>query len=415
MADAMVEEPATTRSGRVITPSTRAREASGSTDSTGTVRTSKKSMTQIELTAVKKAANLIEEKQSTKDGSKDMLRKICQYLESTFLEVKGLKETLSKQEQMIQEQSEMIRKQSVSIKELQAQLEATQSQKTEECKQLQEQLETISYAGVVATRPHQQQDALRGPPGPPTLGNTLFCTIDTSRVGEEHKAQAQIANIRQRIEKEMRGSEETKTWRCAAMIKDPKNADRVKVICRNEDEIQQVKEAAQKIELPGMRILCDQLYPVKIDNTNRTAVLDADGNILPGAAEALGKENNVNIAKISWLSKKDSHKAYGSMVVYVTKGSDAKRLLRDQYFDIAGESAYTRLFEPSAGPAQCYNCQEIGHKAFSCKKAQTCAKCANKGHHHSTCQAIVLKCVPCGGPHESFSKNCRVRLMQSHA
>ncbi|EAQ85264.1 predicted protein [Chaetomium globosum CBS 148.51] len=30
-------------------------------------------------------------------------------------------------------------------------------------------------------------------------------------------------------------------------------------------------------------------------------------------------ENNVNIAKIAWLSRKDTSKAYGSIVVYVTK------------------------------------------------------------------------------------------------
>jgi hypothetical protein len=75
-------------------------------------------------------------------------------------------------------------------------------------------------------------------------------------------------------------------------------------------------------------VLRDQLYPVKRDNANRTAVLDMDGNILPGVAEVLGKENGVDIAKISWLSK-DSNKVYGSMVVYITKGSDATRLLRD--------------------------------------------------------------------------------------
>jgi hypothetical protein len=217
------------------------------------------------------------------------------------------------------------------------------------------------------------------------------------------------------IEKVMRENEETKNWRCAAVVKDPKNTARIRVICRNEDEIQQVKEAAQKIEIPGIRTLRDQLYPVKIDNANRTAVLDSDGNILPGAAEVLGKENKVSIAKISWLSKKDSNKAYGSMVVYITKGTDAKRLIDGNYFDIAGESAYTRIFEPQMGPTQCFNCQEIGHKAFSCQKTQTCAKCANEGHHHSTCQVAILKCVPCGGPHESFSKNCRVRLMYSHA
>jgi hypothetical protein len=48
--------------------------------------------------------------------------------------------------------------------------------------------------------------------------------------------------------------------------------------------------------------------------------------------------------------------AYRSMVVYLTKASDAKRVLEGQYFDIAGESAYTRVFEPRTGPNQCYNC-----------------------------------------------------------
>ncbi|QGA14933.1 hypothetical protein EYB26_005087 [Talaromyces marneffei] len=393
----MVEEPATTRSGRVVMPSTRAREASGS-DNISAVRTSKKSMTQVELTAVKKAAGLIEEKQSGKDGNRDMLKKIGQYLESTYQEVKGLKEALIKQEMMIKEQSEMIREQSNTIQALQTQVEAIRSQATEDYKQLQEQLDTVAstpamttYAAVVDRQPSHQQDTQLVPLARPTLVNTLFCTIDTSRVGEQDKAKTQIANIRQQIEKEMRGNEETENWRCAAMIKDPKTADRIKVVCRHEDEMQQIKEAAQKIEIPGIRILRNQLYPVKIDNANRTAVLDADGNILSGTAEILGKENNVSIAKISWLSKKDSNKAYGSMVIYVTKATEARRLIEGNYFDIAGESAYTRVFEPQTGPAQCYNCQEMGHKAFSCKKAQTCARCANKGHHHSTCQDTILK------------------------
>jgi hypothetical protein len=290
----MVEEPATT-------PSTRAREASGS-DNISAIRTSKKSMTQGELTAVKKAAGLIEEKQSGKDGNKDILKKIGQYLESTYQEAKGLKEVLIEQKKMIKEQSERIREQSSTIQALQTQMEAIQSQSMEECKQLREQLDTImstpakaTYAAVLDKQPGHQQDTPLVPPAPSTLANTLFCTIDMSRVGEGDKAKAQIADIRQHIEKEMRGSEKTRNWRCAAIIKDPKNADRVKVVCRHEDEIQQVKEAAQKIDIPGLRVLRDQLYPVKIDDANRTAVLDIDGNILPGAAKALGKENNISI------------------------------------------------------------------------------------------------------------------------
>jgi hypothetical protein len=66
---------------------------------------------------------------------------------------------------------------------------------------------------------------------------------------------------------------------------------------------------------------------VKVDNANRTAVLDQEGKVLPGAAEVLGKENDVHIAKIAWLSKRDTRKAYRSIVVYVTKSSKATRLL----------------------------------------------------------------------------------------
>ena len=168
-----------------------------------------------------------------------------------------------------------------------------------------------------------------------------------------------------------------------------------------------MKAAAQKTSPSGARVLPDQLYPVKVDNANRTVILSQDGTIRPEAAEALGMENNTRIAKIAWLSKKDTGKTYGSMVVYVTKGSDAARLLREQYFHVAGESAYTRVYEPRIGLTQCYRCQAIGHKAFSCTKPQTCAKCAQEGHHHRDCQEKVLKCVPCGGPHELFSKNCR--------
>lgn len=77
----------------------------------------------------------------------------------------------------------------------------------------------------------------------------------------------------------------------------------------------------------GARVLRDQLYPIKVYGANKTAVLDSSGNILPGAADALGKENEVTIANMHWLSNKENGKMYGSMVIYVAKASDARRLL----------------------------------------------------------------------------------------
>ena len=141
-------------------------------------------------------------------------------------------------------------------------------------------------------------------------------------------------------------------------------------------------------------------------------MLDAEGNVLAGAPEALGPENNVNIAKISWLSNKESGKAYGLMVVYATKESDARWLVDGHYFD-AGESATTNVFKRRSGPVQCFNCQAIGHKSFQCKDAQACGRYAMSGHQRKECQAVEPKCLPCDLLYESLGRHCRVRSTRS--
>ena len=54
--------------------------------------------------------------------------------------------------------------------------------------------------------------------------------------------------------------------------------------------------------------------------------------------------------------------------------------LNERYMNMGGESAFIRVFEPGTGPPRCYNCQGLGHKAFSCKDLQRCGKCAQIGH-----------------------------------
>lgn len=79
----------------------------------------------------------------------------------------------------------------------------------------------------------------------------------------------------------------------------------------------------------GVQVLQDKLYPIKVDSVNKAAVLDENDEIRAGAAAVFSEENEATIAKIAWLSRKESGKWYGSMVVYLTKGSDARRLLAD--------------------------------------------------------------------------------------
>jgi hypothetical protein len=87
-----------------------------------------------------------------------------------------------------------------------------------------------------------------------------------------------VAEIRKAIETTIQTTRDKRSWRCAAVVKEARNPDRVRVICRDKSEAQMVKEAAQKIPVPGVRVLRDQLYPVRVANANRTVVLDADGN-----------------------------------------------------------------------------------------------------------------------------------------
>ncbi|RFN41629.1 reverse transcriptase [Fusarium flagelliforme] len=282
----------------------------------------------------------------------------------------------------------------------------THAQTAEEMKHMKEQLNMMadnifsgaqtspqpSYADVARTPPTSQPSNVRTLSSmrttPSSFTDTLFCTIDTSWVSEEDKSKAKVGEVRQAIEEKVRAREGGRqSWRCAAVMKDVRNADRIKVVCRDEAEMQLVREVAEKTVVKGARVPRDQLYPVKVDGANRTAVLDSSGEVLPGAAEALGKENEVTIAKMHWLSDKENGKMYGSMVIYVTKASDARRLLEERYFHLAGESASTNVFERHQGPAQCYNYWETGHKAFACSKTQRCGKCAETGHRHRDCQA----------------------------
>jgi hypothetical protein len=236
-----------------------------------------------------------------------------------------------------------------------------------------------SYADVARTPPGSHPSnlgTLSNQTTPSSLTDTLYCTVDVSNVEAADRGAANAGNIRQEIEKGMREGEEGSGWRCVAVTRDPRNIARIRITCRDESELARVKEVSEKTKAVGSRILRDQWYLIKVDNACRIAVLDENGEVRVGVKEMLEKENEVKIAKLSWLSRKDSPKAYGSMVVYVNKCANAGRLLEGQYFDVDGESAFAGVFEPRHGPMQCFICLGLGHKAFSCTRPQLCSRCA---------------------------------------
>ncbi|EED15561.1 conserved hypothetical protein [Talaromyces stipitatus ATCC 10500] len=75
---AMEEDPAVmTRVGRVVVPSTRAREALEGADSTDATTATRRTASKVKPTAVRKAANQIEERQCAQDENQMILRKMC--------------------------------------------------------------------------------------------------------------------------------------------------------------------------------------------------------------------------------------------------------------------------------------------------------------------------------------------------
>ena len=95
----------------------------------------------------------------------------------------------------------------------------------EEMKQVKEQLNTMadsisssaqtsphpSYADVARTPPTSQPSNVRTLSSmrttPSSFTDTLFCTIDTSRVSEEDRGKAQVGEVRQAIEEKVRARE----------------------------------------------------------------------------------------------------------------------------------------------------------------------------------------------------------------
>lgn len=95
----------------------------------------------------------------------------------------------------------------------------------------------ISYADVARTPSSSQASNIQSLTSmgttPSTMTDTLYCTIDPSRMRDEDKSKVHPGSIRKAIEEEIRSADGQANWRCAAVIKDARNAfySRVPMMC----------------------------------------------------------------------------------------------------------------------------------------------------------------------------------------
>ncbi len=106
------------------------------------------------------------------------------------------------------------------------------------------------------------------------------------------------------------------------------------------------------------------------------------------------------IAKLGWLSKRDSGKLYGSMVVYLASKSQADKFLKKGFFEVGGKSVYTDIWkEQNPGDRRCFNCQRFGHREQDCTRVKVCENCTANGHSHDQCDNSISLGVNCQGKH----------------
>ncbi|RKK45061.1 hypothetical protein BFJ69_g18273 [Fusarium oxysporum] len=410
------------RPSRVVKPTSKVRDTARQLEDTAIETRRNTRQTTRNVPAEEQIDRPTETRKSSGSGSgssdgRAMLQKALDLLAESRRETKRLQEALKEQMEMTRELREAVAKQEETVHKMGKQMMEIKDQMTEELQRVREWLETIvtnamdgpqrSYADVTRLTPFLPHNDSRTLAAPPNPTDVLYCTIDVSRL-EEDEARLSAGTIRATVENEVRSELGNPTWRCRAVTKDPKNPHRIRITCRDENEHEIVKRAAETKLAPGARILRDDLYPIRVDNVSRIAVLNERNEVRTEITEMLGRENDTEVAKVAWLSKRDVPKAYGSMVVYLKKRSEARRFINEGFFVAGGESGTTKAFERRDRPKQCYNCQQItSHKAYQCDRPQVCGRCGQEGHHHSACTGTIPKCIPCGGPHESYSRSCR--------
>lgn len=133
-----------------------------------------------------------------------------------------------------------------------------------------------SYADAARTPPLSHPSNIRtlstSNTTPTTFTDTLYCTIDTSKMTEDGSEKISAGSIRATIETEIRAMDGHTHWRCRAVTVGPRNTDRIRIACRDEAEHQLVKKVAEAKIGAGARVLRDELYPIKVDSVKRAAV-----------------------------------------------------------------------------------------------------------------------------------------------
>jgi hypothetical protein len=123
------------------------------------------------------------------------------------------------------------------------------------------------------------------------------------------------------------------------------------------------------------------------------------------SAQTSPQVSYAGIARTPPTGQPSNVRTLSSMVVFLTKSADARRLLTRASSTPAESQGTPEHLSDGHSRSNATTAKRLATRPSSAKNSQRCARCAKKGHRHDNCREEIIKCVHCGGPHESFITN----------
>jgi len=157
--------------------------------------------------------------------------------------------------------------------------------------------------------------------------------------------------------------------------------------------------------LRGARLVEAPRHRVKIHWVDKAYATDAStGHMREDAAEIFGRENNVNVHSMRWLSTPRDNAMHASAVISLGTMEEAERLLSREEITFGRSTVQASQFVLRPRPTVCYHCAKIGHAAKKCNRPPQCTTCGEIGH--SICESAEEKCANCAGQHRATDRTC---------
>lgn len=196
--------------------------------------------------------------------------------------------------------------------------------------------------------------------------------------------------------------------------------ERINIVFATEAEAKKAKEHPGWLAavMPQASVKSDAWFPVKCDMVVKRAVLDSDVQ----GERTLRKEVCAEFAmdnrqgdidftamKAVWISKTNSFKKTGSLVIWLKSRLAANHLLKagQALFGGGAYGAFCSAYEPSTADKLCFNCNAYGHLQGTCRRAARCGKCSGAHQSRDCTSADPPKCAVCAGSHRSSDWQCK--------